>query len=298
MRALTLAAVVFVLAGGIVLAQPNKRTRPMPAPADNPDTITKKQGAKPMALMKTDLGDIEIELWPDIAPKTVENFVGLAKGTKEWKDPKSGEMVKRPFYDGLTFHRVIDDFMIQGGCPLGTGTGGPGYAFEDECYDASGGNLTGEIPDEETAMRVFQEIIAPYFQSTPNPDSTLQAIVKECQNMQSGRPLMKNTIEFYMKKTGRTEPLQSRGKLRHAVNYATICMANAGPNTNGSQFFIVTKKAGCDWLNGKHTVFGAVVKGMDVAHAIEKKGNGVKIVSVTITDPAANDPKSVRTVKD
>jgi cyclophilin family peptidyl-prolyl cis-trans isomerase len=131
-------------------------------------------------------------------------------------------------------------------------------------------------------MRVFQEIITPYFRSTSTPDTTLGALVKECQTVQSGKPLMKHPVEFYMEKTGRKEPLKSQGKLRAKVEYATICMANAGPNTNGSQFFIVTKKAGCDWLNGKHTVFGTVVKGMDVAHAIEKKGNGVKILSVSI----------------
>ena len=170
-----------------------------------------KEGYKPVVTMKTELGDIVLELWPDIAPITVENFVGLAKGTKEWTDPNTGQKVTKPFYDGLTFHRVINDFMIQGGCPLGTGTGGPGYRFQDECYDDD-------------------------------------------------------------------------GKLKASVDYQTIAMANAGKNTNGSQFFIVTKKAGCDWLNGKHTVFGKVVKGMDIAHTIEAKGNGVKVISVTVDE--------------
>ena len=76
-----------------------------------------------------------MELFPDHAPKTVANFVGLADGSKEFTDPTSGEKVSRPFYDGLVFHRVIDGFMIQGGCPLGTGTGGPGYTFDDEISD-------------------------------------------------------------------------------------------------------------------------------------------------------------------
>jgi peptidyl-prolyl cis-trans isomerase A (cyclophilin A) len=148
------------------------------------------------AVLKTTEGDIKLELWPDIAPETVENFISLATGEKEWTDAKSGQAVKKPFYNGTIFHRVIDDFMIQGGCPLGNGTGGPGYDFEDECFD-------------------------------------------------------------------------TEGKLKARVEYGAIAMANAGPNTNGSQFFIVTKKSGCDWLNGKHTVFGKVVEGMDVAGRIE-----------------------------
>ncbi|MFC0265596.1 peptidylprolyl isomerase [Alloscardovia macacae] len=84
------------------------------------------------AIMHTTMGDITIELFPDDAPVTVENFVGLATGEKEWTDPLTGEKSHEPFYNGLIFHRVIKDFMIQGGCPLGTGTGGPGYNFDDE----------------------------------------------------------------------------------------------------------------------------------------------------------------------
>jgi peptidyl-prolyl cis-trans isomerase A (cyclophilin A) len=148
------------------------------------------------AVMKTSKGDIKLELWPEIAPETVQNFVGLATGEKEWQDPRTGAPVNKPFYDGIIFHRVIDDFMIQAGCPLGNGTGGPGYDFEDECFDL-------------------------------------------------------------------------QGKLKAKVEYGVIAMANAGPNTNGSQFFIVTRKTGCDWLNGKHTVFGRVAEGMDVVNKIE-----------------------------
>ena len=84
------------------------------------------------AVFDTTLGEITCELFPDKAPVTVQNFVGLADGTKEFVDPKTRERTKRPFYDGLTFHRVIPKFMIQGGCPLGSGTGGPGYKFQDE----------------------------------------------------------------------------------------------------------------------------------------------------------------------
>lgn len=83
-------------------------------------------------IMHTSEGDIRINLFDDKAPETVANFLGLATGDKEWTDPATGQTRNDPFYDGLTFHRIIKDFMIQGGCPLGTGTGGPGYAFDDE----------------------------------------------------------------------------------------------------------------------------------------------------------------------
>jgi peptidyl-prolyl cis-trans isomerase B (cyclophilin B) len=126
------------------------------------------------ATLHTNRGAIQVELYPDAAPKTVDNFTKLA-----------GE----GFYNGVIFHRVIPDFMIQGGDPTGTGSGGPGYQFEDE----------------------FNE---------------------------------------------------------HRVERGALAMANAGPNTNGSQFFIVTAGA-CPWLDGKHTVFGKVTSGMDVVDEIQ-----------------------------
>jgi len=141
------------------------------------------------AILKTSMGDIVIQLFEDKAPKTVANFVDLATGAKEWTDPKTKEKVKRPLYNGTIFHRVIPGFMIQGGDPLGNGTGGPGYRFEDEF----------------------------------NPD------------------------------------------LKHSKPYI-LSMANAGPNTNGSQFFITHKAT--PWLDGKHSVFGEVVKGQEVVDAI------------------------------
>ncbi|MCX7674237.1 MAG: peptidylprolyl isomerase [Bdellovibrionaceae bacterium] len=140
---------------------------------------------------ETSMGNFKIKLFTEQAPKTVENFVGLAEGTKEWTDPKTGQKQKKPFYDGLTFHRVIDGFMIQGGCPLGTGTGGPGYRFEDEFH----------------------------------PD------------LKHNKP-------------------------------GILSMANAGPNTNGSQFFITV--APTPHLDGRHSVFGEVVEGMDVVYAISR----------------------------
>jgi peptidyl-prolyl cis-trans isomerase A (cyclophilin A) len=131
------------------------------------------------ATLHTSLGDIVIELFPNHAPKTVANFVELASGAKEWTDPRTGEKTSAKLYDGTIFHRVIDGFMIQGGDPLGRGTGGPGYRFEDEFH--------GEL--------VFDR---PYI----------------------------------------------------------LAMANSGPATNGSQFFITV--APTTWLNRKHSIFGEV----------------------------------------
>jgi peptidyl-prolyl cis-trans isomerase A (cyclophilin A) len=169
------------------------------------------QAAKQTATFETSQGTIVVELFPDKAPETVANFVGLASGTKEYTDAKSGAKKKGKFFDGLTFHRVIPQFMIQGGDPLGTGTGGPGYKFKDE-FDPS--------------------------------------------------------LKF-----------DKPGKL---------AMANSGPGTNGSQFFITV--AATPWLDNRHTIFGQVVKGQDVADAISKMGdqNGtpsspIIIKSVTIT---------------
>jgi peptidyl-prolyl cis-trans isomerase A (cyclophilin A) len=134
-------------------------------------------------------GNFTIQLFEEQAPKTVANFTGLAEGTKEWTDPRTNKKMKTPLYNGTVFHRVIDGFMIQGGDPLGQGTGGPGYKFEDEFHP----------------------------------------------------------------------------KLRH-TKAGILSMANAGPNTNGSQFFITLAQT--SWLDNKHSVFGEVISGMDVVQKI------------------------------
>ncbi|MFO7896708.1 MAG: peptidylprolyl isomerase [Candidatus Cloacimonadales bacterium] len=242
MKKITL-IVAFLLIGGIILAENINVT------------------------MQTNRGEIKLELWPEIAPKTVDNFVGLASGSKEYTDPNTGEQTTGNFYDGLIFHRVIKDFMIQGGCPQGTGTGGPGYKFEDETYGA-GEPLQGEIKSDPEAMQIFSEVIIPYLQAG-NKDAELEAIVDQCVKDQNGTAIKEHPVEYYLQKTGRTEPITSKGNLLASVDYGTICMANSGPNTNGSQFFIVTKKDGASWLDGKHTVFGKVSAGMDVVHEIE-----------------------------
>lgn len=103
------------------------------------------------AHIETTAGEIVLELFEDDAPGTVANFVGLATGTKEWTDPKSGAKVKKPYYDGLSFHRVIEDFMIQGGCPLGNGTGGPGFTIKDELGGQRQKHLRGSLSMAKTA---------------------------------------------------------------------------------------------------------------------------------------------------
>ncbi|HRV66512.1 MAG TPA: peptidylprolyl isomerase [Candidatus Nanopelagicales bacterium] len=169
------------------------------------------------AVLHTNRGDIRLNLFDNHAPKTVANFVGLSDGSREWVDPKTGKPGSGPLYDGVTFHRVISGFMIQGGCPLGTGTGGPGYQFADEFHP----------------------------------------------ELQFDRPYL-------------------------------LAMANAGPGTNGSQFFITVGKT--PHLNRKHTIFGEVADqaGRDVVDAIagtatgrmDKPVDDVVIDSIEIIDGA------------
>ncbi len=151
------------------------------------------------ATLKTNHGDIELRLFPDHAPKTVRNFVELAEGAREWVDPRTGQKTNEPLYDGTVFHRVIQGFMIQGGDPLGTGTGGPGYRFGDEFHP----------------------------------------------ELQFDRPYL-------------------------------LAMANAGPSTNGSQFFITV--AATPWLNMRHTIFGEVSDqgGRDVVDRIAALPTGAQ----------------------
>jgi peptidyl-prolyl cis-trans isomerase A (cyclophilin A) len=166
-----------------------------------------KESEMNQATLHTSMGDIVIELFPNHAPKTVANFVELATGAKEWVDPNIGEKVKTNLYDGTIFHRVIPNFMIQGGDPLGSGMGGPGYNFADEFH--------GELNFDK-----------PYL----------------------------------------------------------LAMANAGPNTNGSQFFITV--APTAWLNRKHSIFGEV-----------KDAASQKVVDAIATVKTGANDKPVQAVK-
>jgi len=244
-------SMLMIVISSCYAAEPKESKKDNKAKADKPV----------LAVIETTQGNIELELWKHLAPKTVDNFVKLAE---------------EGFYEKTYFHRVIPDFMIQGGCPktkdedrTNDGTGDPGYRFEDECYEA-GTEVTGHFDDDATANTVWETVVLPYLQSNPEPNPELMEVINECQKMQSLTPFKARTVEFYKGITGFTGKVQGKGALKAQALYGYLCMANSGPNTNGSQFFIVTKKDGTPWLDGKHTVFGKVTKGMDIVHKIEQ----------------------------
>ncbi|HPF08551.1 MAG: peptidylprolyl isomerase [Candidatus Cloacimonetes bacterium] len=223
------------------------------------EIVTENEGRTVKTIISTTYGEIELELWPDLAPKTVDNFVKLGS---------------EGFYTDTYFHRVIPDFMIQGGCPNtkddnrgNDGQGGPGYKFEDETY-ADGDELKGAIKDHASAELVWAQVIVPHMQNNRTPNADIAAMVKQCQDARSLNPMLENTVEYFTGLAGHKDGVFNRTLKAHVL-YGTIAMANSGPNTNGSQFFIVTKKDGTPWLDGKHTVFGKVTRGMDIVHTIE-----------------------------
>ena len=235
------------------------------------------------ATIETSMGSIVVKLHETTTPKTVANFVGLADGTRLLAEGESVANAK-PFYDGLTFHRVIPDFMIQGGDPAGNGSGGPGYQFEDETYvPGSRQSITGVIADETTAELVFETVMLPFLRQHRGntPSETINAIFQKMNAAQSIAPMIGGTVEEIKQAAGYEGELLGPGQVLHPVAYGTLAMANAGPNTNGSQFFIVTAKTGTPWLDGKHTVFGTVVSGMEVAEAIQSVPTGPNDLPVT-----------------
>lgn len=230
----------------------------------------KKATANPIVLLKTSAGDIRIELFPAAAPKTVANFIDLAEGKKEFIDAKTKQKATRPFYDGLIFHRVIKDFMLQGGCPLGTGTSGPGYNFEDEINAKS--------------LQLDQQKVAtnnkphPWLGISSQQDyqQLIVAPLLKKMGIDSDAKLEKNRAEVN-KKIAEMSLLEAYQNLGYKYSDSltslkpdrgALAMANAGPETNGSQFFI--NVIDTPWLTGKHTVFGKVVSGMDVVDKISK----------------------------
>ncbi|MGH7494922.1 MAG: peptidylprolyl isomerase [bacterium] len=214
----------------------------------------------PVMRMQTTAGDIYIELFEKDAPMTVANFVELAEGKKEFTDAKTKQKVKRPFYDGLKFHRVIKDFMLQGGCPLGTGTGDPGYKFNDEINAASLGLNQIKVQDaQQYAGRDAQMFVGRKLNIQSQAD--VQARMTEIQQEMATVGNM-NLADLYAANGYAYDPALHS----HKAARGALAMANSGPNTNGSQFFI--NQIDTPWLDGKHTVFGQVVKGMDVVDKI------------------------------
>ncbi|HBE01029.1 MAG: hypothetical protein A2096_10450, partial [Spirochaetes bacterium GWF1_41_5] len=196
------------------------------------------------AVIKTSAGNIIISFFPDIAPVTVQNFIDLAQGARDYTDI-SGAQSKKPFYNGLIFHRVIPDFMIQGGCPIGNGTGGPGYSFADECF-APGKKITGKIADQQTAAAVWEKVIRPHLMQYKgaSPSSVINEIYGQMAARNSLEPLIGQNITDISKAAGFSGEIFANGPVLKSVAYGTLCMANSGPDSNGSQFFIVTKKEG------------------------------------------------------
>lgn len=225
----------------------------------------------PLVLLQTSRGDIVLELFPQEAPETVANFLGLASGSKPFIDSATGMETVRPFYDGLIFHRVIDGFMIQGGSPTGLGDGFPGYRFNDEISSQSLGldkmlvlDASG-VPNPVLGIRSQQDfqqrVLGPLYQSM-GITSQQQLDVRIGEVDQKLRSL---TVQQNYELLGYhyRNDLQSRAPVR-----GVIAMANSGPDSNGSQFFITL--ADTPWLTGKHTVFGEVKSGIEVADAIGK----------------------------
>jgi cyclophilin family peptidyl-prolyl cis-trans isomerase len=252
-------------------------------------TGEKKQKENPVYVIQTTLGDIEVELFQSEAPKTVANFIGLAEGTKEFEDVKTGKKVKRPYYNGLIFHRVIKNFMIQGGCPLGNGRGGPGYTFADEIdATALGLDKMKAFGPKKGAHRFLM------IRSQEEYQRNILIPLYRAMNINSQEEFdqRKKEVEARLDSLTLKEAYENMGYVysekgsKHPPVRGSLAMANAGPNTNGSQFFI--NLVDTDWLTGKHTVFGKVVKGMDVVDKIgavnvdsgQKPVKDVKIISV------------------
>ena len=253
-----------------------------------------QEAKNPVVTMVTSHGNVTIELLQKSAPLTVKNFLGLAEGTQEWIDT-NGNKVKKPLYDGLIFHRVIDDFMIQGGCPLGTGTGKPGYTFKDEINADSLGldkmKVVNEAQGFHEYLRVYppqriQQMIAQPIFAKLGIDSqeTLEAKQKEFE-----AALKEATANYSLKDLYTAMGYQYDEKLTsYPMKAGFLAMANSGPNSNGSQFYINLKDN--RYLDGKHTVFGKVIEGMEVIKKISKvKVDGrdkplepVKIISIRL----------------
>lgn len=225
-----------------------------------------------IALIKTSKGDIYVRLFSDSAPKTVDNFLGLAEGKIEYTDAKTGQKKKGNFYDGLTFHRVIPKFMIQGGDPLGNGKGGPGYSIPDEIN-----GYALELDKENIFLTEADYTNLPLnktrFDLKINSMESYEKVGKEAFTKKLGEnvALLKKISAEQFTKLDKNQYLgyvyDKNLKTKKLVK-GSIAMANYGPNTSGSQFFI--NVVDTPELNGGYTNFGEVIKGMDVVVAISQ----------------------------
>ena len=280
--------IAVALTTGLLAAQDEKQK-----PTGKPAEKAPAKQSYPKVLMKTSMGDIVFELFPHEAPKTVANFLGLANGTKEFTDPKTREKVKRPYYDGLIFHRVIPKFMAQGGCPLGTGSGDPGYKFEDEINAKALGLDKIKAFENGQPNRVLLIRSQQQFQQVVTGPLVRKLGIKDQKEFEKRKKeftdaLAALTVMDVYKNMGYR---YDDSRPSHPMSRGTIAMANAGPNTNGSQFFINMVDNG--YLNGKHTVFGRVLSGLDVLDKMQ--GVKMKAPSKPEKDIVI---QSVRTISD
>ena len=280
---------LFLALAGLIMSVSLSAQEKPAAPA------TPEKSTNPVVVMNTSHGNVTIELLEKEAPETVQNFIGLAEGTKEFTDPTTGEKVKKPFYDGLIFHRVIKEFMVQGGCPLGSGMGDPGYKFKDEINADSLGLQNLKVIDEKQGLheylrvypqqRIQQMIAQPIFTKLGiNSQETFQAKQAEFQE-----EIKKRVETLTIKKLYEGMGYKYDESLTSSpMKTGFLAMANSGPNTNGSQFYINLKDN--RYLDGKHTVFGKVIDGMDVVEKIatvktgaqDKPEEDVKIISIRL----------------
>jgi len=252
--------------------------------------IIPKNITNPICNIKTTMGDIRIELYQDKAPKTVSNFIGLAQGTMPFTDPTTNNKSKRPFYDNLIFHRVIKGFMIQGGCPKGNGTSGPGYSFKDEINAVDLGLDKMKALDSDGQPHPWMGIRSQqHFQSAVVTPVLKKMNIKSEKEFQEKKEIINQKIStLTLKEFYENMGYQYRDDIKSEFPFrGVISMANSGPNTNGSQFFI--NLVDTPWLAGKHTVFGKIIQGMDVVDKIgitpvknSRPIKDVKIISIRI----------------
>lgn len=251
----------------------------------------------PIFLMKTTEGDIYIELFQKDTPQTVENFIGLATGTKTYRNPITLEKETKPFYDGLSFYRIRRGFFIQTGDPIGTGTADLGYTFEDEInatalglnklhvFDEKGQLHPHLREDSEYVQKILQQVLLPKWSQSFQIPATLKEEEKKKIFDEKVFPHFQSlTFKEFFEACG----YQFKDSIpAHAPKRGYLAMANAGPNMNGSRFFI--NVVDNDWLAGRNTVFGRVIRGLEVADKIAeaevdnnyKPKKDIRIVSIT-----------------